>query len=66
VDRLTLKSENIEPDEETLNAQKQWEQYGTVTDQYLRQALGDISQEISILPAETDRKDSNNKKRRTS
>lgn len=61
MDRLTLKSENIEPDQETLNAQKQWEQYGTVTDQYLRQTLGDISQEISILPAETNREAGNNR-----
>jgi hypothetical protein len=58
---LTIKSENIEPDEETLNAQKQWEQYGTVTDQYLRQTLGDISHEISILPATTGNKGGNNR-----
>ena len=44
-------------EQETQNAQKQWEQHGTVTDRYLRQALGDISKGISILPPESEKKD---------
>ena len=59
---LTIKCENVAPDKETQNAQKQWEQHGTVTDRYLRQTLGDISKGISIRPPESDKK--NIKKKR--
>jgi hypothetical protein len=62
---LTIKCENVAPDKETQSAQKQWEQHGTVTDRYLRQALGDISEAISIFPSEPDKKDSKKKDRRS-
>lgn len=63
---LTIKCENVTPDKETQNAQRQWEQDGTVTDRYLKHALGDISKAISIFPSESDKKDSNKKKDRRS
>jgi hypothetical protein len=62
---ITIKSENISPDKDTIEAQKRWQQDGTVTDKYLKRALGDISHHISILPAKT-KPEGNSKKRRKS
>jgi len=70
---LTIKNDNLAPDKETLEAQRQWEQDGTVTDKYLNHVLGDISKSISVFPSGTEGRPpanpcssrSNNKKKRS-
>ena len=64
---LTIKSENFPADKEVAEAQRQWEQDGTVTDKYLRYTLGDISKGISAFAPEIkEKKESNKKKPHTS
>jgi hypothetical protein len=58
---LTINSENFTPDKESIEAQKQWEQDGTVTDKYIKHVLGDISKGISAFPPEIKQKKKNNK-----
>lgn len=61
---LTINSENFAPDQEVVEAQKQWEQDGTVTDKYLRHILGDISKGISAFaPQMKEKKESSKKKK---
>lgn len=64
---LTIKNQNLTPDKEAVQAQKQWEQDGTVNEKYLTHTLGDISKGISaFVPESKQDKSSRNKNCRPS
>jgi len=58
---LTINSENFTPDKEVIKAQKQWEQSGTVTEEYLKHVLGDITKGISAFHPKNKQKKKTNK-----
>ncbi len=47
---LKIQCCNVSADEEAIKAQKQWVENRTVSEEYLKHVLGDISKGVSVSP----------------